>query len=430
MGNYNFVVDTSNFRPYDFSPAFQLLRDYRDAQYRLEDQLNKIPEENGEYVLPESAPKQYRDVMSKYNMDRDAAVDALNSGVSLTQVAQSIRNLRRSYEKDVKPIKNTVERYNKYNDKLAALGPDAIVRNRTRTLEDFYGGVNPELEYRSSKTIQATAAGVMQGIDNALTNAPEIAGSIAKQYFILKRQGIQGQQALEAILEHNPQVATEQGVQDVSTLLNALDNVYRQFAFEGNASENTQIWQQVVSGAIQGIQAPKYDTQVNHNFESYAANASRTAQNTHYKDLHEAALQEKEIKKAQAEAKGYIQQEDGTFKYDPTKVQIKEDKKDTKEDTTPYINYGGERYSIKKVSGSYKDTYDIVNLETHEIVRPNSALYNSIMDYYNGENTEYLEIDNTPSESSNPPHSVGTPWGSSQGGKNINSLKEAAKKKK
>jgi hypothetical protein len=47
MSNYNLVVDTSNFKPFNIAPYFQAMHDYRDAYYKLEDQLNKIAEEKG-----------------------------------------------------------------------------------------------------------------------------------------------------------------------------------------------------------------------------------------------------------------------------------------------------------------------------------------------------------------------------------------------
>jgi hypothetical protein len=37
MPNFNLVIDTSNFKPFDINPALQVLQDYRDAYYRLED---------------------------------------------------------------------------------------------------------------------------------------------------------------------------------------------------------------------------------------------------------------------------------------------------------------------------------------------------------------------------------------------------------
>ena len=278
MSNYNLVIDTSNFKPFDINPALQVLHDYRDAYYRLEDQMNKIAEEKGQYVLPDTPENQeYRGVMDRYNTDYNAVVEDFSKGMNLEN-ARRIKELRKRYSSEVAPINRAIEAYNKDQDKMTALGPDAIIGNRNRTIRDYYGGVAPGLNYRSGKGIQQTAAGIMQGIDNALMSAPAQAGNIAKQYFILKQQGINGQDALNEILKHNPQLNSTQGAADAGQLISALDRVYQQYAFDEGTPENSKIWENVVTGAIQGIQAPKYSMQANHGYLNPAQQYALTQQ--------------------------------------------------------------------------------------------------------------------------------------------------------
>jgi len=71
--NLNLVIDTSHFKPFEYyNAALQTMKDYGAAYNKLEEQLNKIAEEKGEYVLPESS--KYREVMDRYNSDFDSAV--------------------------------------------------------------------------------------------------------------------------------------------------------------------------------------------------------------------------------------------------------------------------------------------------------------------------------------------------------------------
>jgi len=71
------------------------------------------------------------------------------------------------------PINKAIEAYNKDIDKITALGPDVTIANRNnRKISDYYGGVNPGIQYRNNKSIQSTAAGVVQGLDNALMSSP------------------------------------------------------------------------------------------------------------------------------------------------------------------------------------------------------------------------------------------------------------------
>lgn len=266
MANFNLVVDTSNFKPFDISPAMQILHDYRDAYYKLEDQMNKIAEEKGQYVLPDTPENQsYKNIMSKYNADYDAVVDDFSKGMN-TENARKIREMRRRYHSEVSPINKAIEAYNKDLDKMVALGADAIVGNRKRSIQDYYGGLNPGIEYRSERAIQSTAAGVVQGLDNAFAGAPEKVDHIAKQYFVFKQRGLDGASALGEILKHDPSLNSQQGAAATTQLINALEKVYQHYAFAEGTPENKRVWDNVVTGAIQGIQAPKYSMQADHSY--------------------------------------------------------------------------------------------------------------------------------------------------------------------
>jgi hypothetical protein len=90
--------------------------------------------------------------MNKYNTDYDAVVDDFSRGMN-TENARRIRDIRRRYHSEVSPINKAIEAYNKDLDKMVALGADAIVGNRKRSIRDYYGGINPGIEYRSEKAI-------------------------------------------------------------------------------------------------------------------------------------------------------------------------------------------------------------------------------------------------------------------------------------
>ena len=270
MANYNLVIDTSNFKPFNIAPYFQAMHDYRDAYYKLEDQLNKIAEEKGQYIPPEGT--KYRDTMDRYNQDFAEVVDAFSKPMTIN-TRNAISKLRTRYQEEIAPINRAAEAYNKYQDKLTALGPDAIIGNKS-TFDDFYGGNNPAIEYRSGKEIQRVAAGVTQGLDNALMKAPEKAGAIAKQYFILRQRGLDGEQALSDILSNNRM--DQQTAEGAGQLVQALDKVYNTFSKDTFSDDaKGKIWENTVLGAIQGIQAPKYSLQTDHSYESDAQRASR-----------------------------------------------------------------------------------------------------------------------------------------------------------
>ena len=395
----NFAIDTSRFDPFKYySAALQTMKDYGTEYRRLEDQMMKIAEQNGQYVLPDTPENQeYRNTIDKYNQAYSAAVESLNRGLN-PRLSSDIMKVRRQFLSDVNPIYKAVEAYNKDQDKMTALGPDAIIGNKQRTIRDYYGGVNPGISYRSGKAIQQTAAGVIQGIDNALMQAPELAGSIAKQYFILKQQGLNGNDALAKILK-NSQLSSRQNITDASQLIQALDGVYQQYAFDDGTPENSKVWENVVTGAIQGIQAPKYTTQVNHGYESAAQRASREyteLQRDYYREIKNLEEEEKNLKL------GKVKVDDGDgkhhYEYNPQKAkEILNLRRTSQEDTstkvTPHITYGGHRYSVKKVSdiGKGLNTYEVSDIDTGEIIT-DASLKQGIVDYYNGTSTPPAKI--------------------------------------
>ena len=127
----NFAIDTSRFDPFKYyGAALQTMKDYGTEYRRLEDQMMKIAEQNGQYVLPDTPENQeYRNTIDKYNQAYSAAVESLNRGLN-PRLASDIMKVRRQFLSDVNPIYKAVEAYNKDQDKMTALGPDAIIGNK------------------------------------------------------------------------------------------------------------------------------------------------------------------------------------------------------------------------------------------------------------------------------------------------------------
>ena len=266
MANFNLVVDTSNFKPFDTSLAMQVLHDYRDAYYKLEDQINKIAEEKGEYVLPESS--KYKGVMDRYNEDYDAAVEDFSKGMNLRN-AQAIRNLRRRYYNEISPIRTMVENYNKYNDKLTSLGSDAIVGNIYQ-VDDFYGGTTPAINYRSGKQVEADSIKYFSGINNALTQDPTFRQILGNQYYLeTQKGGLDSGNALKAALVEYNNATNGTYSREVQDLINHMNNVMEAESV-GDFSEDAkrQVWNKIASGLVASITSPKYDRVANRGYSS------------------------------------------------------------------------------------------------------------------------------------------------------------------
>ena len=277
--NYNLVIDTSNFKPFDMSYDLQILNGYRDRYQRYEDILNKIAEENGQYLLPDTPEnEQYNNILNAFNKDFKAASDDFSNGMNNRNTA-AIMDIYRRSRREITPINKAIEAYNKGVDKINALGPDAIIGNKgdLSKIKSYYGGANPIINYRSGKQIEQDSLKYFQGINNSLMQDDDFRSILGGQYYQKVQDGMDSSTALEAALTDYDRRTNGAHSKEVQEILNHMQNVMDAQGvedFEEGAKE--QVWNKIASGLIQSIEAPKYNTLPNMNVR-YRNNRGLTA---------------------------------------------------------------------------------------------------------------------------------------------------------
>lgn len=384
MANFNIVIDTQAFKPFDISPALNILRDYRDAYYKYDEQLNKIAEENGQYVLPDTPEyKKYKDIMDAYNKDLYNVVSDFSRGMNIRN-AQAVRDIQKRYYSEMAPIKRMIESYNKYNDKVTALGPDAIIGN-ARTIDDFYGGINPTIDYRSAKQVEEDSIKYFSGLNNALTQDPDFKHFLGTQYWQLTQKGgLDGSTALKAALvEYNNRTNGAHSAQ-IQDLLGHMQNVMDTQGVEGFSEEaKERIWNKIASGMVTSVTAPKYSNLEDRNFISDVQQANidqSKAYADYYKESKKDLMENREFKQMSERLKlGYVPEidangevvrdENNNIKYKRDLKKAKEllelsgtksdTNKETKEDVMHppkqhiRMSYNGKDYAIKRDNGYF-----------------------------------------------------------------------------
>lgn len=395
---YSLVVDTSNFKPYDFGQTFQVLKDITADNRRNEELLDKIYMEAGKYSLPEGS--KYGEQQKRFYEDLDRASENFYSSRGSNEAKKAIRDMWRRYNKDITPISKMVEDYNKGQETLAKLGPDAIVANKDQlsNIENYYGGMQPSLDYRSKSNLQQIAAKTVQSLDNALMQSPELASTISNQYLSLKQSGLDSQQALNTILNYNPNL-TDEGAAGVTQLTQALDNLYQQYAFEEGTPENEEIRKSLVSGAIMGIQAPKYVMQADHSYENAATKANREYQQKqaeHFEIMKQLEEEEKNLKVGRilrVDAEGNPVLINGKRVYDlnideaAKRLKALQKSSDKPASVPQHVIYGGRRYAVKVTRRDFDTDYDIYDIDTNEYVT-DPTVKQGIIDKYEGRSVE------------------------------------------
>lgn len=265
--NYNLVIDTSNFKPFDMSYDLQILNGYRDRYQRYEDILNKIAEENGQYVLPDTVEnKQYNDTLKAFNEDFKAASDDFSNGMN-NRNAAAIMDIYRRSRREITPINKAIEAYNKGVDKINALGPDAIIGNKDdlSKISSYYGGANPIIDYRSGKQIEQDSINYFQGINNSLMQDAEFNRILGGQYFERVQEGIDSGTALAAALTDYNNRTNGRHSEAVQNLIGHMQHIMDSEGVERFSEDaKKQVWNKIASGLVASIEAPKYTTQANH----------------------------------------------------------------------------------------------------------------------------------------------------------------------
>lgn len=276
MANFNLVVNTSNFRPFDIGTSLQVLRDYRDAYYRMENKLEKLQDEQGNIVLPEDS--KYKGILDSYTEDFDDFATRFSKGMT-RKSASDWTAIRNRYRKEIKPIKDAVDAYNQYVDKWDAISTndETAIRGYNYSVDDFYGGNRPDIGYRSGKRIEADAIGYFTGLSNALTQDPTFKTILGNQYHQMKTTpGLNSSDALQAALIQYNQVTGGQQSEQVNNILSHMQNLFNSQGAENFTDEaKQQVWNRISSGLMKSIQAPQFQQMQNLNFESDAARSTR-----------------------------------------------------------------------------------------------------------------------------------------------------------
>lgn len=269
--NYNLVIDTSNFKPFDMSYDLQILNGYRDRYQRYEDILNKIAEENGQYVLPDTAEnEQYNNILNAFNKDFKAASDDFSNGMNNRNTA-AIMDIYRRSRREIVPIHKAIEAYNKGVDKINALGPDAIIGNKEdlSKISSYYGGVNPIIDYRSGKQIEQDSLKYFQGINNSLMQDAEFSRILGGQYFERVQKGVDSGTALVAALTDYNNRTNGRHSEAVQNLIDHMQHIMDSEGIEGFSEDaKKQVWNKIASGLVASIEAPRYSQVTNRGYET------------------------------------------------------------------------------------------------------------------------------------------------------------------
>lgn len=266
MANYNIVVDTSNFKPFDFNATLQVLHDYRDAYDKQQVMLDKIAEAKGLYQITPEMDEEFSTIMDKYNQDFEAAAADFSTGMTAENRAV-LDSIRRRYASEIIPIQKAAESYNAYVDSINQLNANskgnALINNPYK-LRDFLGGIKKSIDYRDASTIREEASNIAQGIFRATQGDPELKAATEdafKDMFVIMTQkpGISRDDVMNFL-------STKYG-DTVTGILSPLNDYYNNLGISSWTPENqSRAWNAMINGAMSAVPERKDSVMQNPNF--------------------------------------------------------------------------------------------------------------------------------------------------------------------
>ena len=123
MANYNIVVDTSNFRPYDYNLAYRAIQDYNYGYGQSQAVYDKIAQTLGDLKSAVEGSTRAKQIYDAYQNNFDVAADEFSRGMNVN-TARKLGELRKIYGTQIRQLERANEARVKAAEYLRAQNKD------------------------------------------------------------------------------------------------------------------------------------------------------------------------------------------------------------------------------------------------------------------------------------------------------------------
>lgn len=123
MANYNIVVDTSNFRPYDYSLAYRAIQDYNRGYEQSQAVYDKIAQTLGDLKSAVEGSTRAKQIYDTYQDNFNVAADEFSRGMNIN-TARKLGELRKIYGTQIRQLEKANEARVKAAEYLRAQNKD------------------------------------------------------------------------------------------------------------------------------------------------------------------------------------------------------------------------------------------------------------------------------------------------------------------
>lgn len=237
--NYNIVIDSSNFKPYDINIPLSIIENYNKGYDQNKEIYDKISETLGTLDTAVQGTDKSKAIYNNYQQAFNVAADAFAKGMT-TKNSSQLQELRKRYFQEINKLEQARKSMKAVADtrsKLAATGKanDMLYQN-IGNLDNYLDNPNYSPKAYDGNQITANVAAVMDKIKQGLATISkgEALDPYTDTYSIL--QGINAQQA-NAIIQ---QLQSGQSVTSIPIVGDAVTRILNNAGYNDWMDEETQ----------------------------------------------------------------------------------------------------------------------------------------------------------------------------------------------
>lgn len=175
MANYNIVIDTSNFKPFDINPAISILNAYAESRRRDQEVYDAIAKQLGELATAVGGTEKAKAIWEAYNGDLQAAMADFAQG-SNQATKRALSAMRQRYFKDVVPLEKAREAMLKNLDSIRnrSAQDGTLIHEDLHNLDYYLDHPDYTPRSYSGAMLTAQVEHLMENVANAIVNVDSV----------------------------------------------------------------------------------------------------------------------------------------------------------------------------------------------------------------------------------------------------------------
>ena len=188
MANYNIVIDTSNFKPFDINPAISILNAYAESRRRDQEVYDAIAKQLGELATAVGGTEKAKAIWEAYNGDLQAAMADFAQG-SNQATKRALSAMRQRYFKDVVPLEKAREAMLKNLETIRNKDDGTLLHESLGNLDTYLENPMYTPKMYSGALLRTQVEGLMQSIADNIVDVKKMQNLDPYTQQILKKTG-------------------------------------------------------------------------------------------------------------------------------------------------------------------------------------------------------------------------------------------------